>query len=85
MALIDDSLETALACNKSTDLPVILFGAYEWNKRSYEDSIWSFDEKVVEMKGQEWWKEDDVDISELKTISRAKDWDEVVARVRSLR
>ncbi|KZV69484.1 hypothetical protein PENSPDRAFT_580804 [Peniophora sp. CONT] len=79
VALIDDSLETALACNENAEFQVLLFGQYEWNKRRDQGGPWSFDEKAIEMDGQQWWKEEDVDISTLKRVSRARDWDEVLA------
>ncbi|VDB83054.1 unnamed protein product [Peniophora sp. CBMAI 1063] len=86
VALIDDSLETALACSdsESANFRVILFGAYEWNQRRDEGGPWSFDEKMIDMEGRQWWEDDDVDISELKMVSRANDWDEAVRQVRSL-
>ena len=85
MALIDDSLETALACSESAEFQVVLFGDYEWNKRRDESGSWSFDERAIgmDMDSLQWWKDDDVDVSTLRTVSRARDWNEVVALLRS--
>ncbi|KAI0728549.1 hypothetical protein C8Q72DRAFT_779596 [Fomitopsis betulina] len=81
--MIDDSLENALKCIQA-DPPVtiLLFGDYEWNKRSgtykhINDEV-SFEERTKREGGREWWHDDDAIIPEGAPLTRVNNWAEVV-------
>ncbi|KZP32280.1 hypothetical protein FIBSPDRAFT_1036915 [Athelia psychrophila] len=72
--LIDDSLENALHCASHSSAagpptPVLLFGAYEWNKRQ-SFSTDNRDDRAFAARlvteGPEFWKKDDVDIDAIR-------------------
>lgn len=85
--LIDDSAENALHCATAIKAtPVLLFGDYEWNQRTSRpgdarDEM-SFDIRLKECGGHEFWKEEKLEIPSGSPLWRAKNWDEVVLWVR---
>ncbi|KIK07409.1 hypothetical protein K443DRAFT_129090 [Laccaria amethystina LaAM-08-1] len=88
--LIDDSAENALQCvTEIKATPVLLFGDYEWNQRlsrpgDARDEM-SFDIRLKECGGHEFWKEEKLEIPSGSPLWRAKNWDEVVLWVQARR
>ena len=80
-------MENALQCaGASPAVPVLLFGDYEWNKRQsgpqdIGDEM-SFNARLANEGGREFWKEERVEIPEGTPLWRVKDWGEVVKWVR---
>lgn len=94
MLLVDDSLENALACTTSTPspVPVLLFGAWPWNKRrslmrpasdsSGSIDYLSFDQR--EALGVVGWRDDEVKDDDLPVwVQRARTWADVVQAARA--
>ncbi|KDQ20419.1 hypothetical protein BOTBODRAFT_151091 [Botryobasidium botryosum FD-172 SS1] len=85
--MIDDSLDNALSCaTMEPRIPILLFGKYEWNKRSskvatVEDKM-SFVERCALKNGDRWW-EDEVCWDLPENIVRVSGWDEVVEFARA--
>ncbi|KAI0054148.1 hypothetical protein FA95DRAFT_1507827 [Auriscalpium vulgare] len=82
VVLIDDLMETALKVGRQGNIPVLLFGDYEWNKRVDAGDQWGFHEKLDEEGGREWWVDDTVVLQDADKIWRTRDWNEVVTWVR---
>ena len=65
--MIDDSSENALKCIQADPpVPILLFGDYQWNKRSctykhIKDEV-SFEVRTKQEGGREWWHDDDITI-----------------------
>jgi len=76
--LIDDSLDTALKFGRHTNRPVLLFGDYEWNKRSDAGDAWAFDDKLALEGGKEWWKNDIITLHSKDRIWRVRSWEDVL-------
>ncbi|KAF8592029.1 hypothetical protein K439DRAFT_1325918 [Ramaria rubella] len=84
--LIDDSVENVLGCtNTSTgSTPALLFGDYEWGKRSSNaetaEDMMSFSERqqheVSSGRHPEWWKEEIIHLPE--GVWRVRNWLEVL-------
>ena len=81
--LIDDSLDNALDCARA-GIPCLLFGAYEWNRRTSNIDSLGFNERErLEGAGTRWWERDDVpDTALAPYIRRADGWDAVVSAAR---
>ena len=82
--LIDDSVETALACAKAEPRAhVLLFGDYGWNQREskLEESKdrMSYEERLAYENGREWWKDEHAELPD--RVERVKDWTAVVSWV----
>lgn len=80
--LIDDLMETALAFGREGNRPVLLFGDYEWNKRTNSMEQWAFEEKNKAEGKEAWWKDDDAVLREDDQIHRVRDWEEVITWVK---
>jgi len=86
--LIDDNLNHVLTCATSTpQLPCVLFGDYEWNKRVSGSTdaldVLSYDERARAEAGVGWWERDT--IQELpQSITRCNDWEETVRIVNEI-
>jgi hypothetical protein len=76
--LIDDSLDTALKFGRHSNRPVLLFGDYEWNKRSDAGDAWAFDDKLALEGGKEWWKDDIISLHSKDRIWRVRSWEDVL-------
>jgi len=76
--LIDDSLETALHFGRDANRPVLLFGAYEWNKRVDAGDPWGFDDKLALEGGKQWWKHDTISLRSDDRIWRVRGWEDVL-------
>jgi len=81
--LIDDSSENAIQCaTAKPEIPALLFGNYEWNKRvskqgDARDEM-SFDRRLAVEGGREFWKEETVEVPDGTPLYRVKDWEEAV-------
>lgn len=84
--LIDDSAENALQCTTApSPTPVLLFGDYQWNQRlsgpsDIKDDL-SFAQRFEASGQQEFWKDEEFEITKNTSLSRVKDWNEVVCWV----
>ncbi|KAJ7169462.1 hypothetical protein C8R46DRAFT_197430 [Mycena filopes] len=88
--LIDDSAENAIQCSTAlSPTRVLLFGDYEWNKRisgsGDGDEKMSFDNRLVDCGGKEFWKEEALVIPDGVPLERVKDWSEAVRWVKAAR
>ncbi|KAL1761820.1 5' nucleotidase [Schizophyllum commune] len=91
--LIDDSSENALqvvtATHLSHKIHVLLFGDYEWNKRtsSSDDAKpeMVYEERLKRENGHEFWKDEHLEdhLPPDASLTRVKSWEEVVAWVRA--
>ena len=84
--MIDDSIENSLKCvHANPPVPVLLFGNNEWNQRESKYSNineeLSFEQRLAQEGGREFWKEEKVHIPEGAPLTRVNGWDEVVAWV----
>jgi hypothetical protein len=88
--MIDDSLSNAISCATDLEphLPVLLFGAYQWNRRhskvprSLDDPTTYIERSKTEF---EWWEKEVVDDADLPTtVRRVYTWEEVVPVIGSL-
>ncbi|KAI0035922.1 hypothetical protein K488DRAFT_42193 [Vararia minispora EC-137] len=84
-ALVDDILETAMACDEGGSFSVLLFGDYEWNKRIDDGSLWHFTEKLEKEGGRPWWIDEEVDVAALKRVTRVRTWEETAAFIERLK
>lgn len=86
--MIDDSSENALKCIQADPpVPILLFGDYQWNKRSctykhIKDEV-SFEVRTKQEGGREWWHDDDITVPEGAPLTRVNTWAEVVDWVKN--
>jgi hypothetical protein len=78
----------SVATDGDPPLPVFLFGDYPWNKRHCRlgiDNSAPYEERCKAEPGVAWWDRDVIDESTLPpTVSRVKDWDELVEAVKDI-